>query len=150
MTDAQKTLDDVFLTMCPTYNMHSEEQSIEGRITAEQHAVLCKAIYSIPAQDAEPTTIASDHVSSDVGRTAGAVPATGAANQSPLTPTGRGLQAALIAGYSRSWVCNAAITSDIEALRRICLEHADWWNNQAWPALKATGVTEKDLPKRAA
>jgi hypothetical protein len=76
--EAHKVLDDIFLTMCPTFNMHSEEQSVEGRITAEQHAVLCKAINYIPVQDAEPTTIASDHVSSDIGRTAGAVPATGA------------------------------------------------------------------------
>src|SRR5579863_8326630 len=26
------------------------------------------------------------------------------------------------------WVCNAAITKDIEALRKICLQYADWWN----------------------
>jgi hypothetical protein len=29
------------------------------------------------------------------------------------------------------WVANAAITSDIETLRRICLAHANWWNFRA-------------------
>ena len=29
------------------------------------------------------------------------------------------------------WVHNAAITDDIEALRAICLEYADWWNRLA-------------------
>lgn len=43
---------------------------------------------------------------------------------------------ALEAGHSRDWVCNAAITEDIEALRKICLAHADWWNNIAWPLIR--------------
>ena len=48
--------------------------------------------------------------------------------------------AALEAGYSTSWVHNAGITNDIEALRRICLEHAKWWNTTAYPAIeKAKG-----------
>jgi len=47
---------------------------------------------------------------------------------------------ALEAGQSRNWVANAGITDDIEALRRICLAHADWWNNIAWPLIaKARG-----------
>lgn len=47
---------------------------------------------------------------------------------------------ALEAGQSKDWVSNAGITSDIEALRKICLEHADWWNNVAWPLIaKARG-----------
>ncbi len=41
---------------------------------------------------------------------------------------------------STSWVHNAAITGDIEALRRICLEHSNWWNNTALPLIaKARG-----------
>jgi hypothetical protein len=59
------------------------------------------------------------------------------------------LQGVVLAGFSRSWVANAAITNDIEAFRRICLEHADWWNNVAWPALAAASVTEADLPIRS-
>ena len=38
------------------------------------------------------------------------------------------------------WVHNAAITNDIEALRRIALWYSHFWNNQAMPALaKAKG-----------
>lgn len=33
------------------------------------------------------------------------------------------------------WVHNAAITDDMEALRRICLQYAAWWNGQACPAI---------------
>jgi hypothetical protein len=41
------------------------------------------------------------------------------------------------------WVANAGITNDNEALRRICLYHADWWNGVAWPAIvKACGGDE--------
>ncbi len=43
---------------------------------------------------------------------------------------------ALEVGHSRDWICNAAITDDIEALRKICLAHADWWNNIAWPLIR--------------
>ncbi|WP_165063997.1 hypothetical protein [Paludisphaera rhizosphaerae] len=43
---------------------------------------------------------------------------------------------ALEAGRSRKWVHNAAITQDIEALRRIALEHADWWNIIAMPLIE--------------
>jgi hypothetical protein len=43
---------------------------------------------------------------------------------------------ALEAGHSKCWVHNAAITQDIEALRRIALERADWWNNIAWPLIE--------------
>jgi hypothetical protein len=39
-------------------------------------------------------------------------------------------------GQIKSWVHNAAITNDIEALRRIALEQCDWWNNLAWPAIE--------------
>ena len=46
------------------------------------------------------------------------------------------LQEALEAGHSKSWVHNAAITQDIEALRAIALEQADWWNNIAWPLIE--------------
>ncbi len=33
------------------------------------------------------------------------------------------------------WVLNPAITQDIEALRKICLQYAAWWNDRARPAL---------------
>lgn len=33
------------------------------------------------------------------------------------------------------WVHNAAITQDIEALRKICLQYSEWWNNRACPAI---------------
>jgi hypothetical protein len=47
---------------------------------------------------------------------------------------------ALEAGQSKDWVANAGITNDIEALRKICLAHAGWWNNVAWPLIaKARG-----------
>jgi hypothetical protein len=47
------------------------------------------------------------------------------------------------------WVANAALTDDIEALRNICLYHADWWNNRAWPAIvKAFGGDEDAALKR--
>jgi hypothetical protein len=46
------------------------------------------------------------------------------------------LLAVLEAAGRFSWVCNAALTTDIEALRKICLEYADWWNGQAWPAIE--------------
>jgi hypothetical protein len=47
---------------------------------------------------------------------------------------------AMEAGQSKDWVANAGITTDIEALRKICLAHADWWNNIAWPLIaKARG-----------
>lgn len=34
-------------------------------------------------------------------------------------------------GHSKSWVANAGITGNIEALRKICLEHSAWWNGKA-------------------
>jgi hypothetical protein len=43
---------------------------------------------------------------------------------------------ALEAAYSKDWVHNAAVTADIEALRKICLAHADWWNNAASPLIR--------------
>jgi hypothetical protein len=47
---------------------------------------------------------------------------------------------ALEAGQGKDWVANAGITNDIEALRKICLAHADWWNGIAWPLIaKARG-----------
>jgi hypothetical protein len=33
------------------------------------------------------------------------------------------------------WVHNAAITNDIESLRRICLQFGEWWNQKALPAI---------------
>jgi len=33
------------------------------------------------------------------------------------------------------WVHNAAITDDIEALRKICLAYAEWWNQKALPVI---------------
>lgn len=44
---------------------------------------------------------------------------------------------ALAAAHNPHWVHNAAITQDIEALRRICLFYADWWNHIACPILDA-------------
>ena len=43
---------------------------------------------------------------------------------------------ALEAGHSKDWVHNAGITDDIEALRKICMAHADWWNNIALPLIE--------------
>jgi len=41
------------------------------------------------------------------------------------------------------WVHNAALTSDIEPLRKICLAFANVWNNYMWPAIaKAEGQAE--------
>lgn len=46
----------------------------------------------------------------------------------------------LQAAHLKNWVHNAAITDDIEALRRICLAYAAWWNEQALPVIAlATG-----------
>jgi len=45
------------------------------------------------------------------------------------------LLAVLEAAGRFSWVYNAALTTDIEALRKICLEYAYWWNGRAWPAI---------------
>lgn len=54
--------------------------------------------------------------------------------------------AAVLAGHSPKWVHNAAHTNDIEALRSICLDHAAWWNNTAWPLLvELIGSEEKAL-----
>jgi hypothetical protein len=39
--------------------------------------------------------------------------------------------------HNPHWVHNAAITNDIEALRRICLYYSTWWNDTAWPAIVA-------------
>jgi hypothetical protein len=44
---------------------------------------------------------------------------------------------ALIKGMNPHWVHNAAITQDIEALRKIALYHAKWWNGEAFPAIVA-------------
>jgi hypothetical protein len=49
---------------------------------------------------------------------------------------------ALAAAHNPHWVHNAAITQDIEALRRICLYHAHWWNHTAWPAIVAAAGSE--------
>jgi hypothetical protein len=58
-------------------------------------------------------------------------------DQAKLREAAPKLLAALEAGHNKSWVHNAAITQDIEALRRIALEQADWWNNIAWPLIEA-------------
>jgi hypothetical protein len=42
---------------------------------------------------------------------------------------------ALLLADNPHWVANAAITDDIEALRKICLYYADWWNDRAWPTI---------------
>ena len=48
---------------------------------------------------------------------------------------------ALRAAHCPCWVHNAAITDDIEALRRIALFYADWSNGQRLSAMeKAAGV----------
>lgn len=49
----------------------------------------------------------------------------------------------LQAAQFKEWVHNAAITEDIEALRRICLAYNEWWNEQAVPIIaQATGQKE--------
>lgn len=46
----------------------------------------------------------------------------------------------LQAAQFKEWVHNAAITNDIEALRKICLAYAAWWNEQVLPVIAhATG-----------
>ncbi|MCH8522356.1 hypothetical protein [Glycocaulis sp.] len=47
---------------------------------------------------------------------------------------------ALQAGEPAQFVHNAAVTTDIESLRRICLDYANWWNRTALPAI-ARAVT---------
>lgn len=42
----------------------------------------------------------------------------------------------LKAARCEEWVCNAAITEDREALRRICLHYASWWNEQVLPLIE--------------
>lgn len=42
---------------------------------------------------------------------------------------------ALEAADQFDWVHNAGITNDIEALRKICLQYSDWWNNTAMPVI---------------
>jgi hypothetical protein len=44
---------------------------------------------------------------------------------------------ALIKAQNPHWVHNAAITQDIEALRKIALYHAKWWNEEAFPIIVA-------------
>jgi len=56
--------------------------------------------------------------------------------QAPIDKHYREALAALEAAQSRDWVANAALTSDIEALRKICLAYADWWNGTAWPLIE--------------
>lgn len=41
----------------------------------------------------------------------------------------------LEAAQQIDWVHNAAITDDIEALRKICLAYAAWWNQKALPVI---------------
>lgn len=49
----------------------------------------------------------------------------------------------LQAAQFKEWVHNAAITEDIEALRKICLAYAAWWNEQVLPIItQATGQKE--------
>ncbi len=49
----------------------------------------------------------------------------------------------LEAAQQIDWVHNAAITDDIEALRKICLAYAAWWNQKALPVIaQAKGQKE--------
>lgn len=51
----------------------------------------------------------------------------------------------LQAAHFKEWVHNAAITDDIEALRKICLAYAAWWNEQALPVIAlAKGQSGKE------
>lgn len=52
------------------------------------------------------------------------------------------LLAALQAVEPANYVNNAAITTDIEALRSICLDYANWWNRTALPAIARTETPE--------
>lgn len=45
------------------------------------------------------------------------------------------LASTLNAAGQLPWVHNAAHTTDIEALRRICLAYSTWWNDKALPIL---------------
>jgi hypothetical protein len=46
------------------------------------------------------------------------------------------LVAALRRAGDVPWVHNAAITSEIDALRAICLAYSQWWNATALPLLE--------------
>lgn len=54
-----------------------------------------------------------------------------------MTPLEEKMRQALQQGACPVWVHNAAITDDIEALRKIALWHADWNNHVRIPALHA-------------
>ena len=43
--------------------------------------------------------------------------------------------AVLEAAGKFSWVHNVAVTNDIDMLRTICLEYAEWWNRLACPVI---------------
>lgn len=46
---------------------------------------------------------------------------------------------ALEAAHFESWIHNAGITDDIEALRDIALDYCEWWNMTALPVLRKHG-----------
>lgn len=57
-----------------------------------------------------------------------------------LCEAARDLLAALEEAGRFPWPANAAITTDIEALRQVCLRYAEWWNGTARRAIaKAKG-----------
>lgn len=49
----------------------------------------------------------------------------------------------VIEGFNPYWVQNAGITHDMEALRKICMYHAEWWNETAWPAIVAAAGSDE-------
>jgi hypothetical protein len=53
-----------------------------------------------------------------------------------LCEASAGMLRALQLAKNPHWVHNAGITDDIEALRKICIYYADWWNSQAWPLIR--------------
>jgi hypothetical protein len=102
-------------------------------LEAEWNNSACKRIIHI--EDPEGKIVADD-ISLD-----GVFIRDGGEDAMRLCDSAEEMLKALEAGYSKGWVHNAAITEDIEALRKICLAHADWWNNTARPLVeKVKGV----------
>lgn len=60
----------------------------------------------------------------------------GGEREPALSGSAQELLAVLQEAHDFPWVCNAALTDDIDALRKICLAYADWWNGRAWPAIE--------------
>ena len=102
----------------------------DASLEAEWSNGACKRIIHIEAPNGE---IVADDISLD-----GVFIRDGGDTAMRLSDNAEDMLKALEADYSKDWIHNAAITDDIEALRKICVAHADWWNNTAWPLIEKT------------